>query len=100
MCNTGKDEDRAQECRCFDACRCSWTKIDIAKSEAIAELHSMVGLDEVKRNVDQLVTTANKNMDLEAAGQAIEDFKLHKVFHGNPGLSRVLFDGYNSCSSY
>jgi hypothetical protein len=75
-------------------------KIDIAKCEAIAELRSMVGLDEVKRKVDQLVTTANLNMDREAAGQAIQDVKLHKVFHGNPGLSRLLFDGHNSCSSY
>jgi hypothetical protein len=75
-------------------------KIDIAKCEAIAELRSMVGLDEVKRKVDQLVTTANLNMDREAAGQAIQDFKLHKVFHGNPGLLRLLFDGRNSCSSY
>ena len=75
-------------------------KIDIAKCEAIAELHSMVGLDEVKRKVDQLVTTANKNMDLEAAGQAIQDFKLHKVFLGNPGLSHFFFDSHKSCNSY
>ena len=75
-------------------------KIDIAKCEAIAELRSMIGLDEIKRRVDLLVTTANLNMDREAAGQEIQAFKLHKVFHGNPGLSRVIFDSYNRCSSH
>ncbi len=67
-------------------------KVDVSKSQAIAELRALIGLEEVKKRVDQLVETANLNLDREAAGQAIQDVKLHKVFLGNPGILRWLCD--------
>lgn len=70
-------------------------KIDITQCKAIAELRSMIGLDHVKKQVDLLVATANSNMDLEAAGQLVQDVKLHKVFLGNPGIYFTFaFDSY------
>jgi thiol-disulfide isomerase/thioredoxin len=71
-------------------------KIDITQCKAIAELRSMIGLDHVKERVDLLVATANSNMDLEAAGQPVQDIKLHKAFLGNPGIYFTFaFDSYS-----
>jgi hypothetical protein len=66
-------------------------KIDVSKCKAIAELRSMIGLDEVKTKMEQLVAIANSNLDREAAGQPLQDVKLHKAFIGNPGILRSLF---------
>ncbi len=70
-------------------------KLDVDKSAALAELYSLIGLDEIKQKVDQLVKTANSNLDQEAAGLPVQDVKLHKAFLGNPGIPRSFCGNFH-----
>ena len=61
--------------------------VDVSKCKALAELHSLIGLDHVKRKVDELVVQ-------QAAGLPVQDVRGHKVFLGNPGIARPLLWQY------
>jgi hypothetical protein len=53
--------------------------------EALAELESMTGLEEIKKAVDNLVKTAQTNYDRELRGEKTLDVTLNRLFMGNPG---------------
>ena len=52
---------------------------------ALIELEKMIGLGEVKRSVNALVTMVSNNYARELQKSRVDDVVLHRLFLGNPG---------------
>ncbi len=59
-------------------------------SRLLAELHDLVGLDSVKKAIDELVHTQLANQKLLQAGHQVRDTETrHMLFTGNPGTGKT-----------
>lgn len=59
------------------------------KEELLAELHSMIGLERVKREVAELASTIEFNKQRAAAGFPTPSSTRHMVFRGSPGTGKT-----------
>ena len=60
-----------------------------ALRKALEELHSHIGLKSVKKEVDELVASAQNNYDKELRYEEIDAAPLNRLFLGNPGTGKT-----------
>ena len=60
------------------------------RRDAMAELHGMVGLDGVKREIETLVARLTVEAARREAGMAVGPVSLHMVFAGPPGVGKTV----------
>ncbi|KAK8115636.1 hypothetical protein PG984_012138 [Apiospora sp. TS-2023a] len=58
-------------------------------SDAWKEIHNMIGLEGVKKEVDRLFTLAKVNYQRETQGEPPMSINLNRVFLGNPGVGKT-----------
>lgn len=75
--------------RSYRECEISRVEIQNRKSNAYTEIKSMVGLKEIKKLADQIITEAKVNRVRSQAGIKTEATAKHMIFTGNPGTAKT-----------
>ena len=64
-------------------------RVALKRSIAWTELHSLIGLEDVKESVQVLLETIQDNYDREIEETALIEFNLNRVFLGSPGTGKT-----------
>ena len=65
-------------------------ELDVSTSEPLRELDMMVGLDNIKNEVRNLLELVKTNAELEEREEKIRQVNLNRLFLGNPGTGRSV----------
>lgn len=64
-------------------------KPDENQKDALEQLQNLIGIEKVKKQVEQFISLAELNKKREEQGASVSEFSLHSLFLGNPGTGKT-----------